>query len=616
MARRFTLPITEVQNSSGAVGGGWKLEFFITGTPTPLDNYSDNALAIANDNPIIADSGGRFGNIFLKDAEYKVTLSDANDVQIWSADPVHGGDSTDLVTATGSTTGRSLAAWFADVENVKAYGAKGDGTTDDTTAIQAALDAGSVVYFPAGTYMVSQITLSTGHNLFGDGDGSIIKMISASDNSIIVGLSISGITIRNLLVDGNRGGSTSGSKFPIDIRTCDDIRIENVTVKDGLSSGIFIKDADGITNDTTTFVTNCRVNNCGNDGIRIDESCTSAVISGNSCIENLDYGILTNGVATFSIKQISVANNLCRDNGRSGIGVNTECEDIQIVGNSCRSNDQNGILALGERQTISGNVCESNGVVTTLFSGITCGEGSKTTAITGNVCRKNALSGIDCGRGNGKTICGNIVTENDGIGIEVGPTANYLISGNFVDGNHVTTIASGDEAGIAIRGTGATDATNIVVTGNFVGPGGTVANQKYGIWVGVNSSDIVITGNDIRGAGDTFDLFIESAVRILAENNHTTDVAIASAATITIPDDPRAFIDITGTTNIATINTDGGVRRVGRHIYLRFADVLDVSDGGGNIKLAGAADFTTSADDILHLLDDGANWVEVSRSAN
>lgn len=61
------------------------------------------------------------------------------------------------VKAEGSTELRTLGERFADVVNVRDFGAKGDGVTDDTEAIQAAFDYAvskpeCTVVFPAGTY--------------------------------------------------------------------------------------------------------------------------------------------------------------------------------------------------------------------------------------------------------------------------------------------------------------------------------------------------------------------------------------------------------------------------------------------------------------------------------
>lgn len=57
----------------------------------------------------------------------------------------------DIATAGGTASG---------VYNVKDYGAVGDGTTNDTAAIQAAIDAaaaGGTIMFPAGTYSVTTL---------------------------------------------------------------------------------------------------------------------------------------------------------------------------------------------------------------------------------------------------------------------------------------------------------------------------------------------------------------------------------------------------------------------------------------------------------------------------
>ena len=55
--------------------------------------------------------------------------------------------------------------WYSVME----YGAVGNGIADDTAAVQAAIDAcalagGGVVYFPPGTYAVTQITISAQDN--------------------------------------------------------------------------------------------------------------------------------------------------------------------------------------------------------------------------------------------------------------------------------------------------------------------------------------------------------------------------------------------------------------------------------------------------------------------
>ncbi len=95
------------------------------------------------------------------------------------------------VLATGSTTARALRDRAAELVNVKDFGARGDGATDDTAAIQAAIDsvmpaaetvdnalfANPVrVFFPKGTYMVSAPVLTyTGIELTGQGVTSALK---------------------------------------------------------------------------------------------------------------------------------------------------------------------------------------------------------------------------------------------------------------------------------------------------------------------------------------------------------------------------------------------------------------------------------------------------------
>jgi hypothetical protein len=102
----------------------------------------------------------------------------------------------DAITATGSTTARSLEDRFGDVVNVLDYGAKGDGVTDDTNAIQAALNSGNkMIYVPAGSYKLSSnLSVPQGVSIKGDGQGVTIFDASTMDYTTLpAGSSIIGV---------------------------------------------------------------------------------------------------------------------------------------------------------------------------------------------------------------------------------------------------------------------------------------------------------------------------------------------------------------------------------------------------------------------------------------
>jgi hypothetical protein len=140
---------------------------------------------------------------------------------------LNGNGSSLTATSTGSTTARSLANRFADVVNVKDFGAVGDGVTDDATAIQNALNAASFkksgLFFPSGTYIIKKyLEVGSDIYIFGNGRQSVIKSgtnqiytsgyppYNFASQTIFVLYSVSNIEIESLTFDS----STMTPTFP------------------------------------------------------------------------------------------------------------------------------------------------------------------------------------------------------------------------------------------------------------------------------------------------------------------------------------------------------------------------------------------------------------------
>ena len=108
----------------------------------------------------------------------------------WDSTSIEDDNGGTIIEATGVVDGRWIRNYSGAV-NVKWFGALGDGATDDTTAIQNALNKSGCIYIPKGIYSVTSISYDGSVSIYGDGDksviigeGAIFSITSCSNSSI------------------------------------------------------------------------------------------------------------------------------------------------------------------------------------------------------------------------------------------------------------------------------------------------------------------------------------------------------------------------------------------------------------------------------------------------
>lgn len=171
MANRFFNPDEQFCDATGLPYAGGSLTFYASGTTTLQNTYSDKALSIANTNPVVLDSAGRAGSIFLQNLSYKVVLEDASNNVIWTFDPVYASDFSTVAqfqSGTGSPNGSVAgsagsatipASVYWDATNQILYVCTQTGTT--STAVWTAINSSSaaaVVPPPQGYLTLTSAT--------------------------------------------------------------------------------------------------------------------------------------------------------------------------------------------------------------------------------------------------------------------------------------------------------------------------------------------------------------------------------------------------------------------------------------------------------------------------
>lgn len=197
-----------------------------TGLPAAL--YQDDELTPISQ-PLTTDNNG-FYSFKAADGKYTLTYSPGPNSTAFTPiqrellleDPADNPFVTEqtLALQNGATkigygTGRTVSDKLGEVVSVKdsPFNAKGDGVTDDTAAIQAAITAAGaqgLIHIPAGTYRIAAgITVAENIVLRGEGPkASIIKPVGSFDAFTFTSAS-EGAGLRDIGFDG--GGMTGGS---------------------------------------------------------------------------------------------------------------------------------------------------------------------------------------------------------------------------------------------------------------------------------------------------------------------------------------------------------------------------------------------------------------------
>lgn len=351
----------------------------------------------------------------------------------------------------------NLKTWESIVFNVKNYGARGDGITNDLSDIMKAIIAasvtGGIVLFPPGVYVInSYLTIPSNIAFQGSGKGiSVIRFMNGSDptggpnygggpkiisnDKPLISPYNHNISIKDLTFDGNGNNQTNG--LNISFKSVTNLCIERCQFLNFGNDGVYNQGLV-IFESNVVRVIDCDFTNNSGDGLAVAETCVDVFVNGCTADGNGDYGFVVSNVCS----NVVLATNTSKNNDQHGIGVD-ECSGVVLQSNICHNNGQFGIVI----QRFAPNLSFPNGnyiLTGNICYGNTCGftvQSAEWTVLNGNHAYANGdgcqiIDGKDC-QFVGNTIINNtshgvlLISYDDSIGTENNTLMQNTIAGNF-----------------------------------------------------------------------------------------------------------------------------------------------------------------------------------------